>query len=138
MSLVPDGATAGIADLAGTRSVIAVADGMFLAITIDLAAGGDGGEGPHRSPEVTCRALPLDRGTATIDVHEHRVLRDGGPVVGVTEMRDRRWTLNLAEPVEISTREGLRAPFERDRGPSSAERVVRAAARELGWNLPGA
>lgn len=77
-SLVPDEATARIADLDGTRSIIAVADGMFLMITIDLTAAGEQGEVRDRSPEVTCQALPLDRGTATIEVHEHRIFASAG------------------------------------------------------------
>src|SRR5436305_14217868 len=74
-SLVPDDATAGVAELAGTRSIIAVANGIFLTITIDLAAAPEGGDVPDRWPDVTWRALPLDRGNATIEVLEHRVFR---------------------------------------------------------------
>jgi hypothetical protein len=135
-SLVPQGATAGIADIDGARSIIAVAEGIFLRITIDLSVAEEEGELPDRWPEVTCRAHPLDRGSATIDVREHHAFRQRGPA-GFTQVRRRHWTLNLAEPIEISTTEGLQAPFERERGPSSAELVVRAAARELGWDLPG-
>jgi hypothetical protein len=121
-SLLPDGSTAGVAEIDGERLVIAADTGAFF-----KQAG--------RSPLVKCRVLRLSELRGAVELDEHLTQRVVGQV-GTRETRHRHWRFELDEPVEFSTEEVTRAPFRGEVGPNSAERVACVAARQMGWAIP--
>jgi hypothetical protein len=51
------------------------------------------------------------------------------------QSRERRWVL-AASSIELVTSEGFYGGFATSSGPSDAERVLRAYARQAGWPIP--